>query len=293
MVLDPDSLADFWPNRPLILGILNVTPDSFNDGGRYFSWEKAVAHGLRLTMEGADLLDVGGESTRPGATPVSPEDELERILPVIRALRGEVDLPICVDTRRAMVADAALEQGACWVNDVSGMRDPAMAEVVAQHEAGIILMHMQGDPTTMQNAPRYNHVVEDVARYLELQAAVAEANGISGRRIWVDPGIGFGKTLQQNLALMAGLDRIAELGYPVVLGASRKNFIGQLTREIIRERLAGSLAAAGLCLSLRKSVVRTHDVSETRQYLTVRRSLEKGVPLPWEPGAVPARSSRS
>jgi len=281
-----------WPNRPLIMGIVNVTPDSFSDGGEFFRWEKAVEHGLTLASQGADMLDIGGESTRPGSEPITPEDELERVLPVIRALTGELDIPLSIDTRRAIVAAAALDTGASWVNDVSALSDPAMAEAVARFEGGIILMHMKGEPATMQRQPHYDNVVEEVRQFLEIQSAIASAAGIERDRIWVDPGIGFGKSLHHNLQLLAGLDRIAALGYPVVLGASRKGFVGTLSGAGVNDRLAGSLAAAGLCLGLRRSIIRVHDVAATKQYLSVRRSLEIGVPLPWEPGTLESSHSR-
>lgn len=276
----------FWPRRPLLMGIVNVTPDSFSDGGTLNSWEKAVAHGLRLGREGADLLDIGGESTRPGAAPVGDEEELDRVLPVVKVLAGEIKVPLCVDTRKASVADAALKAGAHWVNDVSALDDPEMARVVARQGAGIILMHMQGEPGSMQDHPVYEDVVDEVCEFLVERAEVAREAGLDRSRIWLDPGIGFGKTLQHNLQLFRALDRIAGLGYPVVLGASRKRFIGNLSGAPTEERLAGSLAAAGLCVQLRRSIVRVHDVAATRQYLLVRRALETGAPLPWEPSGL-------
>jgi len=269
------------------MGIVNVTPDSFSDGGRHYHWQDAVSLGLRMAQEGADLLDIGGESTRPGAPAVSPEEELRRVLPVVRVLKGELNIPLSVDTRKAAVAKEALACGAHWVNDVSALGDPAMAEVVAEAGAGVILMHMQGEPATMQKDPHYQDVVEEIASALQSRAAVAQEAGIDSSRIWLDPGIGFGKTLQHNLRIFAALDRFARLGYPVVLGASRKRFIAQLhDSEQSADRLAGSLAAAGLCLRLRRSVVRVHDVAATRQYLTVRRALTAGAPLPWEPSGL-------
>ncbi len=277
----------FWPHRPLIMGIVNVTPDSFSDRGRHFHWEDAVSFGLRLAAEGADLLDIGGESTRPGAPAVDTEEELRRVLPVVRVLSGELKLPLSIDTRRAEVARGALSCGAHWVNDVSALRDPAMAQLVAETGAGLILMHMQGEPATMQKDPHYQNAVAEIAEFLKSRALMAEAAGVDRSRIWLDPGIGFGKTIQHNLQIFAALDRLAQLGYPVVLGASRKRFIAQLNEAAqVQDRLAGSLAAAGLCLRLRRSVIRVHDVAATRQYLTVRRALQAGVPLPWEPSGL-------
>jgi dihydropteroate synthase len=270
-----------WPDRPLLMGIVNVTPDSFSDGGRFFRWENAVAHGLDLIRQGADILDVGGESTRPGSDPVAEDEELRRVLPVIRALAGEIDVPISVDPRKAAVADAALDAGARWVNDVGGLRDATLGEVVARHDAGIVLMHMKGEPKTMQQDPTYDDVVANVRRELTLAADRAQDAGIAEVNIWIDPGIGFGKTIEHNLELLANLDRLAELGYPVVVGASRKRFIGLLTGDTGEDRLAGSLAAAGAAAELPRSVVRVHDVAATRQYLLTRRSIEAGRPLQW------------
>jgi dihydropteroate synthase len=269
------------------MGIVNVTPDSFSDGGRHYHWQDAVSFGLRLAQEGADLLDIGGESTRPGAPAISTQEELRRVLPVVRVLKGELEIPLSIDTRKAEVAKQALACGAHWVNDVSALGDPAMADVIADAGAGVILMHMQGEPATMQKNPQYQDVLEEIASALQDRASVAEKAGIEPSRIWLDPGIGFGKTLQHNLRIFAALDRFARLGYPVVLGASRKRFITQLyDGSLDAGRLAGSLAAAGLCLRLRRSVVRVHDVAATRQYLMIRRALTAGVPLPWEPSGL-------
>lgn len=263
-----------WPARPRIMGIVNVTPDSFSDGGRFTRWEKAVEHGLRLIDEGADLLDVGGESTRPGAEPVGEEQELERVLPVLRALAGETDTALSIDTRHPAVAEAALGAGASWVNDVGGLREPSMASVVAARGAGVCIMHMQGEPATMQTEPHYDDVVSEVSAFLRDRAERAREAGIAAERIWVDPGIGFGKRLEHNLRLMAALDRIAALGYPVVLGASRKRFIEKLTGDPVDERLGGSLAAADPARRVRPSVLRVHDVRATRQFLLVREAIE-------------------
>lgn len=263
-----------WPERPRIMGIVNVTPDSFSDGGHFFRWEKAVQHGLRLIDEGADLLDVGGESTRPGAEPVGEERELERVLPVLRGLAGETDTALSIDTRHPAVAAAALDAGATWVNDVGGLRDPTMAETVSRHGAGVCIMHMQGEPTTMQAEPRYEDVVTEVCDFLGRQARHAQEAGIASERIWIDPGIGFGKTLEHNLRLMAALDRVAAVGYPVVLGASRKRFIEKLTGDSVDQRLGGSLAAAACARTVRPSVLRVHDVRATRQFLLVREAIE-------------------
>ncbi len=271
-LFDPSS----WPQRPLVMGIVNVTPDSFSDGGHFLRWERAVEHGLALVAEGADLLDIGGESTRPGAEPVSAAEERARVLPVIRALAGEVDVPLSIDTRKPEVAAAALAAGAVWVNDVGGLRDRDMGRVVAEHAAGICIMHMQGEPRTMQEAPHYEDVVTEVVDFLRRRVERALEAGIEAEAIWVDPGIGFGKNLQHNLELLHSLDRLAALGYPVLIGASRKRFIGEIRGAPVDERLAGSLAAIEGTLDLPRAIVRVHDVGPTRQYLEVRRRLRTG-----------------
>lgn len=280
-----------WPDRPLLMGIVNVTPDSFSDGGRYLRWEKAVAHGLDLARQGADILDVGGESTRPGAKPVPAEEELRRVMPVLRALLGETGIPVSVDTRKPEVAQAVLEAGAHWINDVGGLRDAKMGEVVARHDAGIIVMHMKGEPETMQRDPVYEDVVGEVRSELARATERALRAGINGVKIWIDPGIGFGKTTEHNLELLAGIDRLAELGYPVVVGASRKRFIGQLVEDAGADRLAGSLAAAGVAMRVPRAVLRVHDVAATRQYLLTRRSVETGGPIAWRAPVGPTSSS--
>jgi dihydropteroate synthase len=270
-----------WPRRPLLAGILNVTPDSFSDGGHHERWEDAVAHGLALAANGADIIDVGGESTRPGAAAVDLETELERVVPVIRVLAGETQAALSIDTRRPDVARAALEAGARWVNDISGLNDPAMGNVIAKHGAGVVLMHMRGEPATMQSDVHYEDVLEEVSSFLQNAATRAQQAGIPRERIWLDPGIGFGKELEHNLILLQSLDQLARLGYPVMVGASRKSFIGQLSGDAVDERIGGSLAAIDGALRLRHCVLRVHDVAATRQYLQVRRSIEGGVPRDW------------
>ena len=252
------------------MGIVNVTPDSFYDGGRHAGVDAAVAHGRALVAEGADLLDVGGESTRPGATPVAADEELRRVVPVITALRAETSLPISVDTMKATVAEAALAAGADVVNDVTaGRHDARMLPLVAQHGAGIVLMHMQGTPATMQVAPAYGDVIAEVTAFLADRAAAARAAGVAADRILVDPGIGFGKRLEHNLALLARLETIVALGYPVLIGVSRKGFLGALTGDTVADRLAASTAAAALAAAHGARVVRVHDVAATVRALRV------------------------
>jgi dihydropteroate synthase len=256
--------------RTAVMGVVNVTPDSFYDGGRYALCDAAIAHARRLVFEGADIVDVGGESTRPGSAPVAAEIERERVVPVLAALRAETDVPLSVDTTKAEVAAAALDAGADLVNDVSAGRfDAGMLPLVAARGAAVVLMHMQGVPATMQQAPHYDDVVAEVAAFLGERRAAARAAGIASDRILLDPGIGFGKTLAHNLALIAGLERLAALGSPVVVGASRKGFLGALAGGDPSERLEASLAAAVLAAAGGARVVRVHDVAATRAALAI------------------------
>ncbi len=265
--------------RTLVMGIVNVTPDSFSDGGDYATAEAAVEHGLRLVEEGADILDVGGESTRPGSQEVPSEVEAARVLPVVERLARETGVPISVDTRHAEVARAALGAGASIVNDVSGFRDPAMVEVAAGSDAGLVVMHMLGEPRTMQADPRYGDVVAEVKAFLAQRAEALKAAGVGADRICVDPGIGFGKTLEHNLALLRALPQLGELGYPVLVGASRKRMIGDITGEAEpKRRLGGSVGVAVWAAVHGAAVVRVHDVRETRQALAVWEALVSGWP---------------
>jgi dihydropteroate synthase len=257
-------------NRPLVMGILNVTPDSFSDGGEHEDPAAAVAHGERLLAEGADILDIGGESTRPGAEPLAAAQELARVRPVLRRFATEGAVPVSVDTRRAEVAAACVEAGASIINDVSGFRDPDMVRLAASCDAGVCVMHMLGAPGTMQDNPRYDDVVSEVGGYLMAQAAMLEAAGVARERIAIDPGIGFGKTLEHNLELLRATDELASLGYPLLIGASRKRFIGQITSvEEPADRLGGSIATALYVAELGAAVIRVHDVAPTVQALAV------------------------
>jgi len=251
------------------MGILNVTPDSFSDGGLYLDPERAVARGVEMAGEGADVIDVGGESTRPGADPVPPEAEQARVETVVRELRRRVSVPISVDTRRAAVARAALEAGADIVNDVSALRDPAMAEVIREFGAGAVLMHMQGEPATMQRAPAYSDVVAEVVDFLRERLEAAAAAGIGREQVVLDPGIGFGKTPEHNLALLAALPRLAALGRPVLVGVSRKSVVGHLTGRPVHERRAGSLALAVWAVLNGADIVRVHDVRDSCDAMSV------------------------
>ncbi len=263
-------------DRTRIMGIVNVTPDSFSDGGRHATQDAAVAHGLALLAEGADVLDVGGESTRPGAQPVPAEEEAARVVPVVRRL-AEAGAIISVDTMKASVAQAALAAGARIVNDVTAGRDPAMLPLVAREGAGVVLMHMQGEPRTMQQAPRYHDVVKEVAQHLHERARAATAAGVAPEAIALDPGIGFGKTQEHNLALLRGLPEIAMLGYPVLVGASRKGFLGALTGVADpADRVEASLAAHVLAAERGASIVRVHDVKAHKRALAVADALLEG-----------------
>jgi dihydropteroate synthase len=255
------------------MGIVNVTPDSFSDGGRFLAPDDAIAHGLRLVAEGADLLDVGGESTRPGSDPVRADVELARVLPVIEALAARAGVPISIDTTKASVARAALAAGASMVNDVSAFRgDPDMAAVVAEAGVAVCLMHMLGRPKTMQDDPRYDDVVSEVAAFLAERARAAEAAGVDRACICVDPGFGFGKTADHNLALLRRLDAIAAVGYPVLVGVSRKRFVGALARSERFDdaaRVAGTVAANVAAFARGGWMFRVHDVLPNRAGLAV------------------------
>ena len=257
--------------RPLILGIVNVTPDSFSDGGHHASPDDAVSHGIELVRQGADLLDIGGESTRPGSAPVPEDEELRRVLPVIRGLAGQVSVPLSVDTSKAEVARQCLAAGAHVINDVTALAsDPAMPDVARETGAGLILMHMQGTPATMQLNPQYDDVVSDIIRFFQSRLHDLSTRGIAADRIALDPGIGFGKTPQHNLTLLARLAELRKLGRPVCLGVSRKGIIGRLTGQPVDQRLVGSVAAlASPVLEGAAHIVRVHDVQATRDAVAV------------------------
>jgi dihydropteroate synthase len=258
-------------NGPVLMGIVNVTPDSFSDGGKFIDPELAIDHAMKMMDEGAAILDIGGESTRPGSAPVSPHEEMDRVIPVIEGLVG-CNAVISVDTRHAATMKAAIKAGATMVNDVSALtHDPDSVKVVAEGLGiSVCLMHMQGDPKTMQAAPHYDNVVQEVFDYLAARIAVCEASGIARDRIVIDPGIGFGKTLEHNIKLLRSLDKFQSLGVPVLLGVSRKSFIEKIIPGTAADqRLPGSLAAALYGFSKRAQIFRVHDVAETRQAFAV------------------------
>jgi dihydropteroate synthase len=263
-------------DRPLVMGIVNVTPDSFYDGGYHQEIAAAIAHGRRLMEEGADILDIGGESTRPGAAPVKPDVEAARVVPVVQALAA-AGAVVSIDTRRALVMREAVDAGATIINDVTALTgDTGSLAAVTETGASAILMHMQGEPQTMQVNPSYDDVVSEVATYLAGRVAVCRSAGIEPGRLAVDPGIGFGKTPGHNLDLLASIDRLARLGVAVVVGASRKGFIGTLSRgERAPDRLPGSIAAALAAVARGAHIIRVHDVAATLQALAIWRAVEE------------------
>jgi dihydropteroate synthase len=263
--------------RTFVMGILNVTPDSFSDGGRFLDRTAAMTHATRMVDDGADILDVGGESTRPGSNAVSVDEELERVRPVIERLAElHPAIPISIDTRKATVAAEALAAGAAIVNDVSGGADPEMFDVVREREAAVVLMHMQGDPKTMQEAPHYEDVVGEVHEYLRQRIEVAELSGIDPERIAVDPGIGFGKDLDHNLELMRGVGALLDLGRPVLVGPSRKRFIGTILDLPEEERVEGTIGAVVWLVARGAHVVRVHDVREVVRAVRVADAIAGG-----------------
>lgn len=261
-------------HRIVIMGVVNTTPDSFSDGGSYLSASAAVSHALRLVEQGADIIDIGGESSRPGATPVSEKEELQRVVPVISELAGKCPVPISIDTTKSAVARAALDAGASIINDISGLNhDPAMARIAAEYNAGLVLMHMRGTPQQMQHDTVYSDLIGEIVAYLTVSIAKAESAGVAPNRIMVDPGIGFGKDLEGNLSIIRSIVRLQSLNKPILIGASRKSFIGRLTGADTGNRLAGSIAAATAAVLNGASAVRVHDVAETRQAVDLAQRL--------------------
>jgi dihydropteroate synthase len=273
--------------EPVVMGVVNVTPDSFSDGGAWLDPGAAVAHGQDLARQGADILDVGGESTRPGAEPVGAEEELRRVLPVLEGLAG-AGPRLSIDTSKAAVAEAALRAGATIVNDVTALRgDPAMAALLAEQECDVCLMHMLGEPRTMQRDPRYGDVVDDVRAFLSERLEFAVAEGIAAERIWLDPGIGFGKTMAHNLELLRRLHELVALGRPIVVGTSRKSFLGTLTGRGVHERVPATIATNVLAFAAGARLFRVHDVAEVRDALLVAAATLRG---PWAPETTTART---
>lgn len=265
------------PARAQLMAVLNVTPDSFSDGGKYLRPQAAVQRALELQAEGADSLDLGAESTRPGSRGVPAREQLRRLLPVLKAFRKQSALPVSIDTRSALVAEACLDEGAGCINDVSALRhDPRLAQVVARRRCGLILMHMRGTPGTMQRNPRYDDVVAEIIRFLRERLEACAAAGISAAQVRIDPGIGFGKTLEHNLEILRRLRELTVLRRPLVVGVSRKSFLGRLTGEEVPERRVAASVAAGL-LAVRNgaAVLRVHDVAAHRAALQVTAAIEE------------------
>lgn len=262
--------------RPRVMGILNLTPDSFSDGGLYTDLDAALDHARRMVSEGADIIDIGGESTRPGAEPVSEADEIARVIPVVRALATELAVPLSVDTSKPAVMRAALDAGAAMINDVTALAAPGALDTVADSDAAICLMHMQGAPRTMQQAPVYDDVVEEVYAYLSGRMQAASAMGIENDRVVLDPGFGFGKTLEHNLQLLRRLERFTSLGVPLLAGISRKSMIGALLGgRPVDGRLYGSVAAAVIAAMWGADILRVHDVAATVDALTIVSALQE------------------
>ncbi|MBN2592235.1 MAG: dihydropteroate synthase [Sedimentisphaerales bacterium] len=273
-----------WPGEKLdfsagclVMGILNVTPDSFSDGGQFFDLGKAVEHGLQMTAGGAAIIDVGGESTRPGSAPVSVAQQIKRVVPVIEALYDKTDVPISIDTYKYEVAKAALDAGAAMINDITALSDERVGELAAERQVPVVLMHMQGTPATMQNEPKYDDVVGEVLGFLLDRAKRAEKIGISKDMIFIDPGIGFGKTTEHNLELLRNIDKFIATGYHILVGTSRKRFIGQITgKEKPAERIFGTAATVALCAAAGVSIVRVHDVAEMVDVVAVAYRIKPG-----------------
>ncbi|MCH2378519.1 MAG: dihydropteroate synthase [Pedosphaera sp.] len=265
-----------FPRPTLVMGVVNVTPDSFSDGGKFQSTNQAVEHALRLAEEGADILDIGGESTRPSATPVDESVELSRVIPVIEKLAGQTQAALSIDTQKPTVAQAAVKAGAVIINDIAANReDEAMWQLVAETGAGYVAMHMQGTPQTMQEAPQYDNVVNDVEAFFISRMTRWNDWGMALEQVVLDPGIGFGKTVEHNLALLAALERFTKMQRPLLVGASRKSFIGHVTNTEVNDRLPGSLACACRAAQAGAGVVRVHDVKETVQALQTWEAIEK------------------
>jgi dihydropteroate synthase len=262
-------------DRTLLMGVLNVTPDSFSDGGLFFDAETAVTHAKQMVQDGADIIDVGGESTRPGSAPLSAKEETQRVLPVVTRLTQELSVPISIDTYKPLVARACLKAGVHLVNDITGLVDPAMATLVAKNDVPVIIMHMQGTPTNMQEHPVYHDVIKEINMFFREQIAIARNAGI--KKIVIDPGIGFGKTLEHNLFILKHLDAFTTHGCPLLIGPSRKSFIGRITGLPAQERIEGTIAAATIAVMNGAQIVRVHDVKECKRAIQVADAI-RGVP---------------
>jgi dihydropteroate synthase len=262
--------------KTLIMGILNTTPDSFADGGQFNAKDKAIERCLSLAADSADIIDIGGESTRPGSLPVPVNEEIERTIPVIQEASKRLTIPISIDTQKSAVAKAALNAGASLINDISAFSDPEMVEVAAEYNIPIILMHMKGTPVTMQKAPHYNDVINEIKSFLAERIEYAIKNGIDKSKIIIDPGIGFGKTLEHNLAILQHLDDFLEFGLPILIGPSRKSFIGMITGAAVNDRIFGTAAAVTASILKGVNIIRVHDVKEMREAASVADAMMYG-----------------
>lgn len=260
--------------RPLIMGVLNITPDSFSDGGRFLKKKNAVRRGVEMVKEGADIIDIGGESSRPGSDPISEEEEMRRVIPVLTELKKMIDVPISIDTYKSAVAERALEGGAEIVNDISGLRfDKRMLGVIQERKAGIVIMHMKGRPKNMQSNPYYNDVVQEIYDFLKERSDFAIKGGIEKGKIIIDPGIGFGKRLKDNLEILDRVQDFKSLGFPILIGASRKSFIGNTLNEPVDKRLEGSLASCAVALEGGTDILRVHDIGATKKFVDMFTSI--------------------
>ena len=269
----PSGRLDFTDGC-IVMGILNVTPDSFSDGGKFLQTDKAIEHSLKMAEQGAAIIDIGAESTRPSSVPVPPAQQIKRTIPVIKALTKKLNIPLSIDTYNFEVAKAALEAGASIINDITALSDERMAGLAAEYQVPVVLMHMQGEPLTMQDNPQYADVVSEVLQFLLARAKIAEQAGIPSERIFIDPGIGFGKTTEHNLLLLQNIDRFVATGYRVLVGTSRKRFIGQLTgKKMPAERIFGTAATVALCVAAGVSIVRVHDVAEMADVVKIANAI--------------------
>lgn len=270
-------LKDLIPEngkRTYVAGILNITPDSFSDGGRFADIDSAVNHALQMARDGADIIDIGGESTRPGADPVTADDELKRVLPVIEKLKNGLNIPISIDTRKSSVAETAIRCGASIINDISGLKgDQKMARVAARYGVPVVVMHMKGHPQTMQDDPRYDDLITEIVKSLKESIDIAKKAGVDEENIIIDPGIGFGKTLEHNIAIIRELGRFKELGRPIMIGLSRKSFIGRILNRDASGRLMGTAAAVALSILNGADIVRVHDVKDIRDVTKITDSI--------------------
>lgn len=268
-MIPPNLIRECDINSLKIMGILNVTPDSFSDGGRFFSFDDAIAKAMQMIEEGVDIIDIGGESTRPGATPIDPLEECQRVIPVIEYLKKTVSIPLSIDTRHAVVMEAAIDAGVSMVNDVSALQGQGALEIVAAAKVPVCLMHMKGEPTSMQLQPHYENILDEIYHFFQKRIDACVNAGISKKDIWIDPGFGFGKTLAHNLTLLGNLSFFKSLGCPILVGLSRKSLFGQIIHATVDNRMIASIAGATLAAIQGACVIRTHDVAQTKEAILV------------------------